>query len=125
MTTKGKQLLDRQIDALKEIGCIKVFGDKASGVESQCSRLSACLDYLRVGDILVVLDLYRLGRLASKLIDKLRTKNITFKATNSPIGTATPAGRAFLQIQTAFSEMERNIIRQRVNERIIKARARG
>ncbi len=25
-TTEGKQLLDRQIDALKEIGCTKIFG---------------------------------------------------------------------------------------------------
>jgi DNA invertase Pin-like site-specific DNA recombinase len=29
--------------------------------------------------------------------------------------TTTPAGRAFLQIQAAFAEMERNLIRQRVN----------
>ncbi len=30
--------------------------------------------------------------------------------------TTTPAGRAFLQIQEAFAEMERNVIRQRVRE---------
>ncbi len=39
--------------------------------------------------------------------------------------TTTPAGRAFLQIQAAFAEMERNLIRQRVNEGITAARARG
>ena len=39
--------------------------------------------------------------------------------------TTTPAGRAFLQIQAAFAEMERNIIRQRVKEGIAAARARG
>src|SRR5258708_39005007 len=37
----------------------------------------------------------------------------------------TPAGRAFLQIQAAFTEMERNLIRQRVREGIAAARARG
>ena len=37
----------------------------------------------------------------------------------------TPAGRAFLQIQAAFAEMERNLIRQRVKEGILAARARG
>ena len=41
------------------------------------------------------------------------------------MGTTMLVGRAFLEIQDAFSEMERNIIRQRVKERIIKARARG
>ena len=34
-------------------------------------------------------------------------------------------GRAFLQIQAAFAEMERNVIRQRVKEGIAAARARG
>lgn len=29
---------------------------------------------------------------------------------NSPMGTTTPTGRAFLQIQTAFIEMEHNIV---------------
>lgn len=39
--------------------------------------------------------------------------------------TTTPTGRAFLQIQAAFAEMERNIIRQRVQEGLAAARARG
>ena len=34
-------------------------------------------------------------------------------------------GRAFLQIQAAFAEMERNVIRQRVKEGLAAARARG
>ncbi len=36
-----------------------------------------------------------------------------------------PQGRAFLQIQAAFAEMERNVIRQRVREGLAAARARG
>ena len=127
-TSEGKQLLDRQIDALTEIGCERIFEDKASGSNSQRKGLDDCLNYLRKGDVLVVLDLDRLGRLASeliKLIDELAEKGIGFKAINSPMDTTTPAGRAFLQIQAAFAEMERNIIRQRVKEGIAAARARG
>nr|WP_260733871.1 recombinase family protein [Moraxella osloensis] len=127
-TSEGKQLLDRQVDALKEIGCERIFEDKASGSNSQRKGLDDCLNYLRKGDVLVVLDLDRLGRLASeliKLIDELAEKDIGFKAINSPMDTTTPAGRAFLQIQAAFAEMERNIIRQRVKEGIAAARARG
>ena len=99
-TSEGKQLLDRQVDALTEIGWI--FEDKASGSNSQRKGLDDCLNYLRKGDVLVVLDLDRLGRLASdliKLIDELAEKDIGFKAINSPMDTTTPAGRAFLQIQ--------------------------
>ena len=127
-TTEGKQLFDRQVDALTEIGCERIFEDKASGSNSQRKGLDDCLNYLRKGDVLVVLDLDRLGRLASdliKLIDELAEKDIGFKAINSPMDTTTPAGRAFLQIQAAFAEMERNIIRQRVKEGIAAARARA
>ena len=90
--------------------------------------LTACLDYLRRGDVLVVLDLDRLGRRAGELItliDELDQRGIGFRAINSPMGTTRPAGRAFLQIQAAFAEMERNVIRQRVREGVKAARARG
>ena len=78
--------------------------------------------------MLVVLDLDRLGRLAGELIrlvDELEAKGVGFRALNASFDTTTPMGRAFLQIQAAFAEMERNVIRQRVREGIAAARARG
>ena len=80
---------------------------------------SNCLDYLRQGDVLLVLDLDRLGRRAGELIaliDELDHRGVGFRALNSPIDTTAPAGRAFLQIQAAFAEMKRNVIRQRIRE---------
>ena len=127
-TTEGRQVLDRQLDALNAAGCERVFEDHASGATSDRPNLTACLDYLRRGDVLVVLDLDRLGRLAGELItliDALGERGIGFRALNSPMDTTTPAGRAFLQIQAAFAEMERNVIRQRVREGVTAARARG
>jgi DNA invertase Pin-like site-specific DNA recombinase len=127
-TTEGRQLLDRQLDALNEAGCERVFQDHASGADKDRPGLTACLDHLRKGDVLVVLDLDRLGRLASELIaliDALENRDIAFKALNSPMDTTTPAGRAFLQIQAAFAEMERNVIKQRIREGVKAARARG
>lgn len=129
-TAEGAQVLDRQLDALREAGCRRVFEDRASGAKGAEGRpgLKACLDWLREGDVLVVLDLDRLGRLASELvilIDQLAARDVGFRALNSPMDTTTPAGRAFLQIQAAFAEMERNVIRQRVREGLRAARARG
>ena len=127
-TAEGRQVLDRQLDALNDAGCERVFEDHASGATSERPTLAACLDYLRRGDVLVVLDLDRLGRLAGELItliDELGERGIGFRALNSPMDTTTPAGRAFLQIQAAFAEMERNVIRQRVREGVKAARARG
>jgi DNA invertase Pin-like site-specific DNA recombinase len=127
-TSEAKQVLDRQLDALHAAGCERVFQDTASGAAAERPGLAACLDHLRRNDVLVVLDLDRLGRLAHDLIaliDGLEKRGIGFKAINSPMDTTTPAGRAFLQIQAAFAEMERNLIRQRVKEGIVAARARG
>ncbi|MER3355843.1 MAG: recombinase family protein [Hoeflea sp. D1-CHI-28] len=127
-TIEGAQVLDRQLDALNAAGCERIFEDRASGAKAERPGLSACLDFLRKDDVLVVLDLDRLGRLAGELItliDQLTARGVAFRALNAPMDTATPTGRAFLQIQAAFTEMERNIIRQRVNEGLVAARARG
>jgi DNA invertase Pin-like site-specific DNA recombinase len=127
-TREERQVFDRQIDALTSAGCEKIFDDRLSGVQADRPGLNACLGYLRAGDVLTVLDLDRLGRRARDLIgmiEDLEKKGVAFKALNSPMDTTTPAGRAFLQIQAAFAEMERNLIRQRVNEGLTAARARG
>jgi DNA invertase Pin-like site-specific DNA recombinase len=127
-TREEHQVLDRQYDALQAVPCTRIFEDRTSGIRAARPGLAACLDYLRSGDVLVVLDLDRLGRRARDLIgliEDLEKKDIAFRALNTPMDTATPAGRAFLQIQAAFAEMERNLIRQRVQEGLSAARARG
>ena len=93
-TAEGRQVLDRQLDALNEAGCERVFEDRASGTASDRPKLAACLDYLRQGDVLVVLDLDRLGRRAGEfivLIDALDHRGVGFRALNSPMDTTTPA----------------------------------
>ena len=95
------------------------FEDRASGAASDRPNLAACLDYLRQGDVFVVLDLDRLGRRVGELIaliDDLDHRGVGFRALKSPVDTTAPAGHAFLQIQAAFAEMERNVIRQRIRE---------
>ena len=127
-TAEGRQVLDRQLNALNTAGCERVAEDQTSGAAADRPNLTACLDYRRRGDILVVLDLDRLGRRASELItliDEFDQRGVGFRAINSPMDTTTPAGRAFLQIQAAFAEMERNVIRQRMREGVKAARAQG
>jgi DNA invertase Pin-like site-specific DNA recombinase len=127
-TREDRQLLDRQLDALRAAGCERIFDDRMTGIQADRPGLIACLDHLRTGDVLVVLDLDRLGRRAHDLIgliEDLEKRGVAFKALNSPMDTTTPAGRAFLQIQAAFAEMERNLIRQRVKEGLAAARACG
>ncbi len=127
-TREEHQVFDRQVDALRAAGCGRIYDDRGSGASTDRPGLKSCLDYLRRGDVLVVLDLDRLGRLAGELIrlvDELEAREVGFRALNASFDTTTPMGRAFLQIQAAFAEMERNVIRQRVKEGIAAARARG
>ena len=82
-------------------------------------------DYLRQGDVLVVLDLDRLGRRAGELIaliDELDHRGVGFRALNSPMDTTTPAGRAFLHIQAAFAEMERQTSSASASARVSRRR---
>ena len=46
------QTLDVQLEKLKH--CDKIYQEKASGTSSKRPQLSACLDYIREGDVLVI-----------------------------------------------------------------------
>ena len=122
---EGRQVFDRQMDALRAAGCRRIYDDRGSGADPDQPSLSACLGDLCRGDVLVVLDLDRLGRRAGELIrlvDELECRGIGFRALSAPFDTTTLAGRAFLQIQAALTEMERSLIRQRISEGIAAAR---
>ena len=62
-------------------------------------------------------------RRLERVVAQTNSRSFSFKVINSPMGTTTPTGRAFLQIQAAFAEMERNLIRQRIKESIVACRA--
>lgn len=66
------QNLDLQSDALAAAGCQRVFMDTASGSLADRPQLTACLDYVRDSDTLVVWRLDRLGRSLPHLIDTVR-----------------------------------------------------
>ena len=67
------QNLDLQSDALSVAGCTRVFNDTASGSLADRLQLTACLDYVRDGDTLVVWRLDRLGRSLPHLIETVRS----------------------------------------------------
>jgi DNA invertase Pin-like site-specific DNA recombinase len=59
-----------QLDALAKVGCARVFQDKAvSGSKADRPGLTAALDFVREGDVLVVWKLDRLGRSLPHLIE--------------------------------------------------------
>jgi len=70
----------------------------------------------------------RMGRSLRDLIDTiehLEATNIDLYLDQQHIDTTTPAGKLLFHIGGAFAEFERNMIRQRVNARLVRARAQG
>ncbi len=65
------QKLDLQRDALAQLGCHRVFEDRASGARADRPGLAAALSHLRRGDTLVVWRLDRLGRTTHQLVNLL------------------------------------------------------
>lgn len=67
--SKDDQDLLLQLDALKKIGCDKIYQDKISGSTLNRVGLAEALSHLRKGDTLVVWKLDRLGRSVKGLVD--------------------------------------------------------
>lgn len=123
-----EQNLSLQIDDLKKSGCTKIFTDKISGSKSERPGLQEALDYLRVGDSLVVWRLDRLGRSLKHLIEiitLLEERKIGFSSLQESIDTTTSGGKLIFHIFGALAEFERNLIRERTKAGLAAARARG
>lgn len=127
----SEQLIDLQVNALKQYGCDEIFCDE--GVSGSIhplkrGRAKAAISSLQKGDILVVWKLDRLGRSLKNVldtIDNLKDNEIQFVSLTENIDTTTATGRAFLQITGIFSELERNLISERTREGLKAARRRG
>lgn len=127
VSTKG-QLLDRQITALENAGCARIFADKKSGRSAEREELRAALDYLRPGDTLVVPALDRLGRSIQDLIaivSGLRKCDIGFQSLHEALDTTTPGERLVFHVFAELAEFIRELIAQGTHEGLEAARARG
>jgi DNA invertase Pin-like site-specific DNA recombinase len=127
VSTSG-QNLDRQIRALTETGCIRIFADKLSGKTADRPELAACLDYLRAGDTLVVPSLDRLSRSLQDLITLvagLRRTGVGFRSLHEALDTTTPGGRLVFHVFAALAEFIRELIVEGTREGLDAARARG
>lgn len=122
------QSLRRQVEALSEAGCIRVFEEKLSGRNADRPELVACLDYLRPGDTLVVLELSRLGRSLQDLlaiVSDLRRRGVGFTSLHESLDTTTPGGRLVFHVFAALAEFLRELIAEGTREGLAAARAGG
>ena len=70
----------------------------------------------------------RLGRSLPELLavmGELKAKGVDLYLHQQSLDTGTPAGKAMFQMLGVFSEFEREIIRERVNSGLARAKAQG
>jgi DNA invertase Pin-like site-specific DNA recombinase len=117
-----------QMDALREVGCERIFTEKASGSHRNRPHLQAALDYLREGDILVVWKLSRLARSLTQVIktaSDINERGIGLKVLTQNIDTTTPEGRLFFHMTAAFDEFQRELIVENTRAGLVAANKRG
>ncbi|MBV4091680.1 recombinase family protein [Bacteroides thetaiotaomicron] len=123
-----EQNLSSQEDALNNSGCIRIFTDKISGKEFKREGLTACMDYLRSGDTLVIYRLDRLGRSVKEMLDlcaKLEERRIKLVSLQDNLDTSTAVGRFTMQILASLAEYNRNLILEGCKAGIDAAKKRG
>ena len=124
--SSADQDLSIQEAALKAAGCTVIRSEKRTGTSRNGrTELATLMAFLRPGDSLVVTRIDRLARSLrdlQNLVHELREKGAHLK---QPIDTSTAAGKAFLDMLGVFAEFETNLRRERQQEGIDAAKAKG
>ncbi len=122
------QKTDRQLD---DLTFDKEFSDKASAGTTNRPGLTACLEYIREGDILHVHSIDRLCRNLADLqgvVTDLTGKGITVHFHKENLiftGEKNPMNNLMMQLLGAVAEFEKALINERQREGIAKAKADG
>lgn len=127
-TSDGRQVTDRQEDALRDAGVDRVFVDHISGMKASRPQLEALWQAARAGDTIVVLSLDRLGRDTRQLlawVAELEQSGIHLQILQLGVDTSTPAGKMVVTVIAALAEMERAVLVGRVREGLASAKLRG
>lgn len=127
----GKQDETLQHDALDRAGVLKRnrYSDHSvSGSKTSRPGLDALLADAQAGDTVVVYKLDRLGRSTvhvAQMLAELTERGVLIESVSDGINSATPMGRAMLQMAAIFAEMERSLIRERTTAGLAAAKAQG
>ncbi|HXH54325.1 MAG TPA: recombinase family protein [Gammaproteobacteria bacterium] len=119
--------LEVQLKELEAAGCEKIFQEQVSSIAIR-TQLQAAIDFLRVGDFLVVTKIDRLARSVSDLLGIIQTleqKKVGVRILNLGMDTQTPTGKLMLTVLGGIAQFEREIMLERQREGVSKAKAQG
>jgi DNA invertase Pin-like site-specific DNA recombinase len=121
------QTLDVQEAQLRAAGCEKVFSEKKSGTTTaDRAALEDALEFVRVGDTLMVTRLDRLARSGADLyaiVARMNAKGVSFRCLQQgAVDTTSSMGKLVLGILGAVAEFETDIRKERQRDGIDRAK---
>ena len=134
--SKLEQNLDNQLISLREYcqrnehEIVGEYSDKISGTKSSRPQLDEMLKDMRAKkfDAIICWKFDRMGRSTTHLLqvlEEMNNKGIRLIATSQNIDTDTPMGKFFFTILSGFAEMEREMLIDRINLGLDRAKAEG
>ncbi|UUZ83189.1 recombinase family protein [Paenibacillus sp. P26] len=128
--SRSDQNLDRQLDELRKNGIQEdhIFTDTMTGTTMDRPEFEELQKRLRKGDVVVTESLSRLSRKTSdliRIIEDWQIRGIRYMSLKEAIDFSTTTGKFVLSVLASLSELERDMIRDRVLEGLAAARARG
>ena len=130
----GLQDITRQYRELEKMGVKKenIFSEYESGTKVDRTQLNKLLEVVNVGDIVACTEASRITRSIKQLLEILefaKEKKIKLVMGTFSVDftkdTPDPMTLATVQLMGVFSELERNIISERVKSGMENARAKG
>jgi DNA invertase Pin-like site-specific DNA recombinase len=123
------QDLAAQEAELMAAGAAKVFKEKVSGAKTDRAELAKVIRRLEPGDVLLVTRLDRLARSTRDLLNMLASVNergASFRSLRDTWADTTNAhGRLIITVLAGLAEFERELIRTRCGEGMVRAKERG
>ena len=124
---------ERQVLALDQAGCEKIYGDKITGTSNYGDReeLSKCLEQLQRDDLLVLEDMTRLGRTMVTMlveVNNLIERGVFIKTLDGRLDTSLMNDeiiRLIVGVMGYAAECERRNIKHRTSEGRAVAKTRG
>lgn len=130
-TLKDKQSFERQQAQLDKVGCDLIYKDRVSGAKRERPELDKMLEELQEGDTVYIVAIDRLSRSTKDLLDiveTIKTKGAFLKSLNDSwldTSKGNPMSDFLLTVMGALAQMEREMIKQRIQEGVAVAKAKG
>ena len=124
----GRQETENQTSRLRTAGAETIVEEVVSGASRALPMRDALLASLTDGDELIVVGVDRLGRRASDVLhiaEDLDARGVRLHLLREGIDTSTATGRMVLGVMASLAQMERELLIERTQDGLARARRAG